>query len=120
MKKILKITGYTLLTFIALILLYLGAAWGLSRLTVRAERNNRKEVTIFLRTNGVHTDVVLPVRTEYKDWSRSISYKNTRSGDSLFDYLAFGWGDREFYLETPTFADLKPGTALRAVFGLCA
>ncbi|MBS1661636.1 MAG: TIGR02117 family protein [Bacteroidetes bacterium] len=118
MKKIFKIIGYTLLTFIALILLYLGAAWGLSRITVMADRDTKPEVTIYLLTNGVHTDVVVPVKTEEKDWSRSILYKNTRSGDSVFDYLAFGWGDRGFYLEAQTMADLKAGTALRATFGL--
>lgn len=29
-----------------------------------------------------------------------------------------GWGDKGFYLETPTWADLKVSTAVRAAFGL--
>lgn len=120
MKKILRISGYTLLTFIMLILLYLAAAWGLSRITVDAERNSNANVTIYLLTNGIHTDVVLPVKTNDKDWSRSILFKNTRSPDSVFDYLAFGWGDRGFYLEAQTLADMKLSTALRATFGLSA
>lgn len=118
MKKILKYTGYTLLTFIVLVLLYLGCAWGLSRLSVDAERNTQPEITIYLKSNGVHTDLVLPVKTEHKDWSEDILYKNTRSGDSTFDYVAFGWGDKGFYLETPTWNDLKARTAFRAAFGL--
>jgi uncharacterized protein (TIGR02117 family) len=120
MKKFLKYTGYTLLTFITLVLLYLGCAWGLSRLTVQAERNTQPEITIYLKSNGVHTDLVLPVKTEHKDWSQRILYKNTRSGDTTFNYIAFGWGDKGFYLETPTWADLKARTAFKAAFGLSA
>lgn len=33
-------------------------------------------------------------------------------------YLAIGWGDKRFYLETPTWADLKFKTAFKATFGL--
>ena len=118
MKKFLKYTGYTLLAFIALILLYLGSAWALSRLTVPAERNTQPAITIYLKSNGVHTDLVLPVKTGYKDWSQGILYKNTLSADTAFNYIAFGWGDKGFYLETPTWADLKASTAFKAAFGL--
>jgi uncharacterized protein (TIGR02117 family) len=120
MKKFLKYTGYTLLTLITLILLYLGCSWVLSRLTVPAERNTQPAITIYLKSNGVHTDLVLPVKTETKDWSQGILYKNTRSADSSFNYIAFGWGDKGFYLETPTWADLKASTAFKAAFGLSA
>jgi hypothetical protein len=36
----------------------------------------------------------------------------------LVNYLAFGWGDKGFYLNTPEWADLKVSTALNAAFGL--
>jgi uncharacterized protein (TIGR02117 family) len=118
MKKLLKYTGLALLTFIAFILLYLGSAWGLSRITVQAERNMQPEITIYLLSNGVHTDLVLPIQSEHKNWSQQILYKNTRSGDSAFNYVAFGWGDKGFYLETPTWADLKASTAFKAAFAI--
>jgi len=118
MKKFLRYTIYTILAFIALIVLYLGCAWVLARIPIRAESNTRPDLTLYLMTNGVHTDLVLPVKTADKDWSRCILYKNTRSGDTAFRYVAFGWGDKAFYLETPTWGDLKARTALRAIFGL--
>ena len=118
MRKFLKYTGYTVLTFVLLILLYLGSAWILSRLTVSAEPNSSPEIVIFLETNGVHVDVVMPVRTADFDWSRRIRYQNTRSGDSTFPWLAMGWGDKDFYLNTQHLSDLKLGTALKAVVGL--
>ena len=30
-------------------------------------------------------------------------------------YLVFGWGSRAFYIETPTWSDLKPGPLLSAL-----
>jgi uncharacterized protein (TIGR02117 family) len=118
MKKLLKFLGYTLLTLIALILFYLGAAWGLSRVTVTAESNTQPDITIYLKSGGIHTDIVVPVKTAGKDWSQHIRYKDTRSGDTTFNYVAFGWGDKGFYLETPTWNDLKASTAFKAAFWL--
>ncbi len=34
-----------------------------------------------------------------------------------FDWIAFGWGDRAFYLQTPRWRDLRPGVALNALLG---
>lgn len=33
-------------------------------------------------------------------------------------FVAFGWGDKSFYLETPNWSDLKFKVAFNAVFGL--
>ena len=118
MRKILKYSGYTLLTFVLLILLYLGCAWVLSRVSVAAEPDADPEVVVFLKSNGVHADIVVPLQTADIDWSRQILYKNTRSGDSSFRYVAIGWGDKDFYLHTQHLSDLNLSTGLKAVFGL--
>jgi uncharacterized protein (TIGR02117 family) len=118
MRKFFKYTGYTLLTIVLLLLLYLGSAWVLSHVTVKAEANTVHQVPVYIKTNPVHTDLILPVKTELKDWSQSILYTNTRTGDTAFNYIAFGWGDKGFYLETPTWADLKASTAFKAAFWL--
>jgi uncharacterized protein (TIGR02117 family) len=118
MKKFLKYTGRVLLTVVLLILVYFGCAWVFGHLPVSAEPDPRPEVTVFLESNGVHTDLVVPVRTVEKDWSLGIRYSDTRSGDSTLDWLAIGWGDKDFYLNTPTWADLKFSTVFKAVFGL--
>ena len=52
------------------------------------------------------------------DWTKSIPYQDTKNKDTTSQYLAVGWGDKGFYLETPTWADLKVSTAVRAAFGL--
>ncbi|GJM35271.1 MAG: hypothetical protein DHS20C18_42720 [Saprospiraceae bacterium] len=75
-------------------------------------------MAIYILTNGVHTDIVMPTRNEHMDWSKKIKYTNTKSADSTHQYLAMGWGDKGFYLETPTWAELKPSVAFNAAFGL--
>ncbi|MFZ1687290.1 MAG: TIGR02117 family protein [Flavobacteriales bacterium] len=73
---------------------------------------------IYLHSNGVHTDVVLPLRSTAKDWTTSLPFSNTESRDSSATHVAFGWGDKGFYLETKEWADLKASTAFKAAFGL--
>jgi uncharacterized protein (TIGR02117 family) len=76
------------------------------------------KVDIFILSNGVHTDIVVPVNNDSYDWSKQIKFEHTKAKDSTAKYLAMGWGDRGFYLETPTWADLKVSTALKAATGL--
>lgn len=117
-KKAFQITGFFILGIIIFLLLYLLAAFCLSRIEVNSDVVEKDDVTIYLITNGVHADLVLPVKTEMKDWSESVKFENTMGKDSTAKYVAFGWGDKGFYLETPTWADLKVKTAFAAGFGL--
>lgn len=75
-------------------------------------------VTIFVRTNGVHTWLLVPKVSEAMDW-RPIAdprhLKDPHFGWS--DHLAFGFGNRDFYLNTPTWGDLTVSTTLAAAFG---
>ena len=75
-------------------------------------------VTIFVRTNGVHTWLMLPKVAEGVDLrllGDPQHIKDPRYGRG--DHLAFGFGNRDFYLNTPTWADLTVPTALAAAFG---
>src|SRR3546814_5762847 len=59
------------------------------------------------------SDLVLPRRAAGVDWTRLV--KPAHFGDPRyagFDHLAFGWGERHFYLETPTWADVRPLTEI--------
>ncbi len=69
-------------------------------------------------TNGVHTDLVVPIQSPQFDWSKEVPFSNTVSKRTDFKYLAVGWGDKGFYLETPTWSQLKPSVAFRAAFWL--
>ncbi len=75
-------------------------------------------VEIYMKTNGVHTDIIVPIEHELKNWRKYIHPEATKGGDRGFRYVAFGWGDKGFYLQTPEWSDLKFSTAFKAVFFL--
>ena len=119
LKKCLKITTWFIVSFIGFLIVYAISALGLSRISVNSEVVQEGEtIEVFILSNGVHTDIVVPVKNEIKDWTDEIQFQHTKSKDSLANYLAFGWGDKGFYLETPTWADLKASTAMKAATGL--
>ena len=78
----------------------------------------KKEIPIYIYTNGVHTDIVMPVKNDLQDWSQKIPFANTKSQKTDYQYIGVGWGDKGFYLDTPTWADLKFSTAIKAAFWL--
>ena len=68
-------------------------------------------------TNGIHTDIVVPVKSEAIDWSTFVPFSHTKSKKE-YKYIAFGWGDKGFYLDTSEWKDLKFSTAFNAAFWL--
>lgn len=117
-KKTLKYTGYTILGIIGFVLIYLLCAWCLSSIAVDKEPGEG-DVAIFIKTNGVHTDIVVPLVTAHTDWRSDIKLSNAHLPDTgNIQFLAVGWGDKGFYLQTPTWADLTFSTAFKAAFGL--
>ncbi|PWN68953.1 TIGR02117 family protein [Chryseobacterium phosphatilyticum] len=82
------------------------------------EDGEKKEIPIYIYTNGVHTDIVMPVKNDMQDWSLKIPFANIKSKKTDYNYVGIGWGDKGFYLDTPTWADLKFSTAVKAAFWL--
>lgn len=74
-------------------------------------------VTVYVATNGVHTGLVLPTRGHGVDWSGLIRPEHIRDARYAGYYLWFGWGERDFYLNTPTWTDLSPKTIVHALVG---
>ncbi len=73
-------------------------------------------ITMYLRTDGIHTDFIVPVKSEYKDWTKVVKWSDLKGMDTTFKYIAFGWGDQGFFLRTPEWSDLKFSTAFDALF----
>ncbi len=116
--KTFKILGKTFIVFIGLVVVYILAAFTLSRITIEGTTATEKPIAIYIKTNGVHTDIVVPIKNEFYDWSQKIKFENTISKDTMANFVALGWGDKGFYLETPEWADLKASVALKAATGL--
>ncbi len=75
-------------------------------------------ITIYVETNGVHTDLVVPVAAAGIDWRDLVRPEDIADPRYAgYDHLAFGWGEQRFYLETPTWADVRPGTVIAAAIG---
>jgi uncharacterized protein (TIGR02117 family) len=98
---------------------YLLAAYALPFIPVNNDYKDADGgIKVFVLSNGVHTDIVVPAKTEYKDWTLSFPKEGFDVKDSLHTFIAFGWGDKGFYLYTPEWSDLKASTAFKACFGL--
>jgi uncharacterized protein (TIGR02117 family) len=118
LKKTIRFIFRLVLFFVGFIGLYLLSAWVLARISLKGETVNDRDVSIYILTNGVHTDFVVPAKSQYIDWTKKIPYSNTIAEDTTKRYLAMGWGDKGFYLQTPTWADLKASVAFKAATGL--
>ncbi|MGM0620720.1 MAG: TIGR02117 family protein [Bacteroidota bacterium] len=106
-----KILKNVLAALVGLIVLYLAIALLLSFLpTHPPEKNCRPEHKIFVATNGVHLDIILPVEKIETDLRSQLQLPaGTR-------FVSFGWGDKAFYIKTPEWSDLTFPVAFRALF----
>lgn len=75
-------------------------------------------IEIFVEDNGIHTGFVLPKRAAGVDLSDLSQPGDLRDPRFVaWDHIAVGWGERDFYLGTPTWADVSPRTILHAAIG---
>lgn len=119
MKKILIIFLKTLGIILAIVALYVILSLLIPFIGVSAKDDGeKKDIPIYIYTNGVHTDIVMPVKNDLQDWSKKIPFANITSKRTDYQYIGIGWGDKGFYLDTPTWADLKFSTAFKAAFWL--
>ena len=109
-KKILKV-----LIFLILIPIFYGLVSYLFMLfpSNGSTTNSPKVQKIYILYDSMHSDIVLKLENSKVDWNRLLPQvvQGRKRG-----YLAFGWGDKETYLNTPTWDDLKLSTALKALF----
>jgi uncharacterized protein (TIGR02117 family) len=82
------------------------------------EIKNTEGIEVFVVSNGVHTDLVLPVKNDQKDWRGLFSEELFKVENQSYSSIAFGWGNKDFYINTPTWGDLTVSTAVKAGLGL--
>jgi uncharacterized protein (TIGR02117 family) len=68
---------------------------------------------ILLVANPIHTDIAVPVDAALIARLPWLSDSELPFAGAA--WMLFGWGGRAFYLETPTWADLKPGPVFKAL-----
>jgi uncharacterized protein (TIGR02117 family) len=102
--------------------LYVGTAcalmfWPANATPRDATTANTPGVHAWVLSNGVHTDLVFPIRSATIDWRQLFPFEHFRAVPADAEFIAIGWGDREFYLNTPTWGDLTVSRAFGAMLG---
>lgn len=75
-------------------------------------------IRIYVEDNGIHTGIVLPKHVAgmgFEDLVRARDIADPRYAGH--GWLSIGWGDRAFYIGTPTWSDVKPATIAAAAIG---
>ncbi|GGD55213.1 DUF2459 domain-containing protein [Croceicoccus mobilis] len=95
---------------------YFFAGWvGSSIPSNRDFRQAADGVEIMIGTNGVHTMVVVPIQSPDMDWSRIFPASELADPSRPYTHLGISWGQKEVFIDTPTWADLSPWLVLRVV-----
>jgi uncharacterized protein (TIGR02117 family) len=98
--------------------IYLGAALFGSLVPVNRGWTEPVQGTIiYLADNGVHADIVMPVKAQGLDWTPLIPTSDFAAPDPDARWIAFGSGEERVYLNTPTWWDLTPRTIWSALSG---
>jgi len=109
MKKIFKYLFYLLLFPLLVVALYFLSAYLFTFFPKNTPQQTQQEKQVYLLYSNIHSDIVFNIHDI--NLSRFPEFKRKKEG-----YLAFGWGDKETYLNTPNIADIKLSTGFKALF----
>lgn len=117
MLKMLNFLGKGLVFIFATVILYVTTSIIISSIPVNHEHSAAQHnYTIYIEKSGIHTDIVVPARSRIFDWTTIANPTHSLSSLENPEFIAIGWGDLNFYQYTPTWNDLTPGTAFKALF----
>jgi uncharacterized protein (TIGR02117 family) len=113
------LTGLIVVTPPILVALYLGVSLALVLFPAGgiSEPAQAERIRIYVVSNGIHSELVLPRRTTTIDWTRYFPLDAFAAPPPEPAYVALGWGERAFYLDTPRWSDVTLASALRALVG---
>jgi uncharacterized protein (TIGR02117 family) len=73
-------------------------------------------INVYFISNAIHSDIVIPLDVGSSSWRSRFPAEHFRASIAHATHVAIGWGDRGFYLGTPSWADLRVSTAAKALF----
>src|SRR4051794_35959661 len=113
-----KWVGRALTALFAILALYLvGALVGSMIAVNRGWTEPAQGTTIYVADNGIHADIVMPVKAQGLDWETVIARSDMAAAEPAARWIAFGSGEERVYLDTPTWWDIRPGTIWSALIG---
>ncbi len=106
-----------MLAVVAFVLLAVAAGSLIPRPLFGPEPSDARVETrrILVLSNPIHTDIAIPLDDETRAAYAFLAASGIPVTDPAAEWLVIGWGGRAFYLETPTWADLKPMPVFRAL-----
>ncbi len=114
----LKLAARWLTRAIALLLFLAAAGTFVPRpllVAANASPDTTSSQRIFLLSGPIHTDIAIPLDDRLRASFSFLEDAGIPVSDPAAQWLIFGWGGRSFYLETPTWGDLKPMPVFRAL-----
>lgn len=107
-KRPLKWAAYLALAFAALLLV--------GHIPVNNNFKPASEgIKLHIVSSAVHADILVPKTTSVVDWVSKFPPALFSGDVTAATHVAFGWGDRGFFLETETWDDLTPSVAATAL-----
>jgi uncharacterized protein (TIGR02117 family) len=71
--------------------------------------------TVLLLSNPIHTDIAFPADPDVVERFAFLEQSGLPVADPGVGWIVAGWGGRDFYIETPTWAELKPLPLLKGL-----
>jgi uncharacterized protein (TIGR02117 family) len=100
--------------FLILVLLIIGSL--ISRKIVYFKQPDCS-IQICVDNIGIHSNILLPIVTNDFDWHRYLSIENIGiDRANNYKYLSFGWGDKDFYMSSPSLSNLNLSITFKALF----
>ncbi len=115
MKQILKTLKALLICVLIVIITYLSAAILGSILIVNRNFTEPETgIPIYITSNGVHTSFILPTEADNFNWKKFVPISDFSPQCLHSKYICFGWGNKEFYMNTPEWKNIRLKTLARA------
>jgi uncharacterized protein (TIGR02117 family) len=81
----------------------------------KADTTSGQTYRILVLSNPIHTDIAIRVDAQTLARFPFLAESGMPVAHPDARWLVFGWGGRAFYIETPTWADLKPGPLIKGL-----
>lgn len=118
MGRVRRIAKWLSTLLLAPVLLFLLAAWiGSSIPRNGAWVEPEDGVTLFIASNGIHTEIVMPLDNDAVDWRAHFPLSDITAPNGDYTHISVSWGERSFFLETPTWAEFELSTGVSAMVG---
>lgn len=102
----------------AAIIVFLLSAWIGSSIPRNGDWTEPEHgIELMVETNGIHTAIVMPLVNEHKDWREDFPASDLPAPNKPYTHVSVSWGEREVFLNTPTWSDITLPTIIEAAMG---